>query len=319
MGESVISSIPRVSATLNALYYGFYVEGLRRAFGRVGWMRPPMAEAKPGLAFVVGDRRVYICAEDSPSIDPEALDWCDVYAKVNARTPLPAKVLAIGPSFGVTAWNRPRSVAAAMSSIAFRSQRRPLDNVADLRRQVRYRLPERALVPGVTDPARVFFAGTIWRREAATNQARAAFLRAVRARPELHLEGGFAPRSDDLDHDFDDLIAPRVDYPAYVEATRRSAFVFNTPAVLDCHGWKLGEFLALGKAIISTPLVNEMPAPFVAGTHFHPADPTPVALDAAIDDLAEPAYRQHLERNARRYYDEYLTPEAVIRRIIGRA
>ena len=43
---------------------------------------------------------------------------------------------------------------------------------------------------------------------------------------------------------------------AYIDNTKKSLIVFNTPSCWDCHGWKLGEFLAMGKAIISTPITN---------------------------------------------------------------
>jgi len=305
-----------VSATLDALYYGFYVEGLRRVFGRARWCTPPL-EGVTGMAFEVGGRRFYICAQDHADIDPGPLAWCDVFGKVNARGELPPKVVAIGPGFGITAWSRTRSAAAAVSSVAFRSERTPRQTIVDLRRQWRYRLPEPRVVPGSVDPGRVFFASTIWLKESATNEARATFLRTVQARPELTLDGGFAPRYDGSVTAFDDLVAPRVSYRTYLEATRRSAFVFNTPAVLGCHGWKLAEFLALGKAIISTPLTNDMPAPFVAGRHFHPADPTAESIDTAIDALADLDYRRHLEHHARRYYLDHLAPDAVIRRLIA--
>ena len=50
---------------------------------------------------------------------------------------------------------------------------------------------------------------------------------------------------------------------AYIDNTKKSLIVFNTPSCWDCHGWKLGEFLAMGKAIISTPITNELPYPLI--------------------------------------------------------
>ena len=37
----------------------------------------------------------------------------------------------------------------------------------------------------------------------------------------------------------------------WISKTKQSAIVFNTPAFWSCHGWKLGEYLAMGKCIIS--------------------------------------------------------------------
>lgn len=308
--------VPRVGATLDALYYGFYVDGLRRRYGRARWMRPPFAAHKPGMAVVVGDRRVFIDAEDDPTIDPEALAWCDVYGKVHARAPLPPKVVAIGPSFGVTAWSWSRVPTAVAGAEVHGTQRALRTTVADFVRQVRARRPERTLTPVTSDPDRVFFAATLWRKEPATNRARANFVAACRGHPRIVFEGGFAPRTDGWDPGLGTVLldAP-LPYDAYLAATARSAFVFNTPAVTGCPGWKLGEYLALGKAIITTPLRIELPAPLEPGRHVHLCDGSVASILEAIDALGDDAYRRSLEREARAYYDRHLAPEAVIGRL----
>ena len=89
-----------------------------------------------------------------------------------------------------------------------------------------------------------------------------------------------------------------------------SAFVFNTPAFWDCHGWKLGEYLALGKCIISTPLSNDLPAPLVHGVHIHYVQPNEESIREAVEYiLSHKEYRKTLERNAKSYWDKYGTPE----------
>src|SRR5262249_47673698 len=103
----------------------------------------------------------------------------------------------------------------------------------------------------------------------------------------------------------------------YLAKTRSSALVFNTPAVWSCHGWKLGEFLALGKAIISTPLVRELPAPLVHGCHIHYVDGSLDSIRAAIQLLLnDHDYRKHLERNAYDYYSSFLSPKRVVERLL---
>jgi glycosyltransferase involved in cell wall biosynthesis len=93
--------------------------------------------------------------------------------------------------------------------------------------------------------------------------------------------------------------------------------VFNSPAVHACLGWKLGEFLALGKAILSLPLSRAMPSPFVHGEHVHyVADEEPAMRDAIERLLRDHPYRARLEIGARRYYLEYLSPERAIQRLL---
>jgi glycosyltransferase involved in cell wall biosynthesis len=94
--------------------------------------------------------------------------------------------------------------------------------------------------------------------------------------------------------------------------------VFNTPAVHGCHGWKLGEYLALGKAIISTDLSNLLPEPLVHGQDIHFSSPDVDDLRAAIELLKDDVpYRQRLERSARTYWERHLSPAAVMSRILG--
>lgn len=105
----------------------------------------------------------------------------------------------------------------------------------------------------------------------------------------------------------------------YIQETQRSFVVFNTPSVLECHGWKLPEYLCMGKAIISTPLTRAMPGLGLQhGEHIHyirSVDDIPHAISAIKNDCA---YRHRLEKNARAYYERYLSPESIIRRVMDR-
>jgi hypothetical protein len=64
----------------------------------------------------------------------------------------------------------------------------------------------------------------------------------------LVFEGGFAPRKDKTHFGFDAIVVKkRYDFETYIDKIKQSDLVFNTPAVVNCHGWKLAEFLAMGK------------------------------------------------------------------------
>jgi glycosyltransferase involved in cell wall biosynthesis len=102
----------------------------------------------------------------------------------------------------------------------------------------------------------------------------------------------------------------------YLAKIRRSAVVFNNPAVHGCHGWKLGEYLALGKAIVSMPLSRDLPAPLVHGEHLHVAEGLGGIEDALRVLLEDHEYRRHLETNARAWYEQWLTPVRVMDRVL---
>ena len=103
-------------------------------------------------------------------------------------------------------------------------------------------------------------------------------------------------------------------FRGYLKKTKASTFVFNTPAYWDCHGWKLGEYMALGKAILSTPLSNDLPAPLVHGTHLHITGESQEEMAEAIHYLLTHSdYRNRLEDNIHAYWLQYGTPEASFR------
>ena len=103
-------------------------------------------------------------------------------------------------------------------------------------------------------------------------------------------------------------------FPSWLEKTKRSAVVFNTPAFWNCHGWKLGEYLALGKCIISTKLSNDLPYPLEHGKNIHYVEASQSSIQEAIEYiLAHPSYRRKLEQGAKTYWNQYGTPEAALR------
>jgi hypothetical protein len=319
-------------------YYAFYLEGIGRIFGhdaivfdRAGG--PEGMAYDSGFAFTVEGGlssrrswRVFVSANDFARYDRDALAWCDRYGMVN-HDPAAAselvdagKIVPIGPSFGVT-WDgigrTARNLARVLRATG-EGPRRTLSRVRASSKLFTDRLPERSYVPGQSRSDYVFFVGWPWKKHLEVNPPRARFMRACRATPNLEFEGGFAPRRRKDVPGIDDVTARRI-YPFkdWVRLTQSSAVVFSCPAVHQCLGWKLGEFLALGKAVVSLPLTREMPSPLVHGEHVHYVKDDQKAMEDAIRQLVnDTAYRTRLEVAARRYYLEYLAPERVIQRLV---
>lgn len=334
-------TIVRIDPRFNIPYYSLYLDGLVRLFGR-GALRferggmPAQTEHDDGLAFTVQpgragskrEHRVYVSANDFSRYDRVALDWCDRYGIVNLdpNEPLPgdaAKVVALGPSFGVQRWGNSllgtyRDVAEIMSRAGY-STKVKLQRLKAMRHYFFERVPEPALVPGVSANDYVFYVAWPWKKHAEVNPPRARFMRACKATPGIQFEGGFVRRRRSDVPDIEDVTAERTRYPfrTWVERTQRSALVFNCPAVHGCLGWKLGEFLALGKAIVSLPIQRRMPAQLEHGEQVHFVDDRPEAIQEGVTRLlSDASYRKRLESGARAYYDRYLAPESVVRRLV---
>ncbi len=322
-----------VHQNFDAFYDSFYVQGFHEVFprGHIRYSRNDFPAAfVHRLAFIVEGstpRKVYVCHSDFASYNDIALRWSDVYAKINIDPHLPSPgpvphILPIGPSFATRIYSPIAALYRAFASFRL-ADANPREHFANYYRQRRYRLPEAAYTPAESNPNYLFFTGSLWHDEAATNLARATFMEAGAAVDGIKFEGGFAPRpqAGDDPPGYDHLkVSGQYPFPEYLEKTKRSVVVFNTPAVGGCLGWKLGEFLALGKAIISTPLFRVLPAPLIHGTHIHYVEPTREAMRGAIEMIRrDESYRRTLERGARQYYQDNLRPSAVVTSMVKAA
>jgi hypothetical protein len=320
-------------------YYSLYLEGLVRLYGAASLQisrqgLPDTTQYNDGFAFTVETRasthaklrRVYISANDFSRYDSVALDWCDSYGMVNVdpAVPRPEKVLAIGPSFGIRQWGSLLGTYRDVAVVFSRMRYPPRELFRRLRAMRKYffeRVPEQMIVPGASVGDYVFFVAWPWQKHAEVNPPRARFMRACRAVPGIEFEGGFSPRRRGSMPELDELTAARhYPYRDWLRNTQRSALVFNNAAVHGCLGWKLGEFLALGKAMVSLPLTRQMPADLSHGEAVHlVADDQDSISEGVGRILGDAAYRSRLERGARQYYLTHLAPERVVSRLVSSA
>jgi hypothetical protein len=282
-----------------------------------------------GLVIGEGGPKVCIDSHDSHVFAEDWLRWADVYGKVNLDPlALPAegsdKLRPIGPSFGVRLFGPLGSAARALATFALdRSGRASTrTHFSRWRRQYLYHLPEPAFVAGESDPKKLFFVASLWREAPMANELRRRFVVACQRVPGVEFEGGFAPFRHGFEIDmpaFGDMRTPRrYPEPEFVAKLQRSAATFIVPGVHDCLTWRLGQSLALGKAIIATPLARAMPAPLEHGLNVHFVDGSEAAIQDALQKICgDAAYRRQLEREARAYYDRYLAPRAVVGRLLA--
>jgi hypothetical protein len=277
---------------------------------------------------------------DWSSVNPDLYAWADVYAKVNANNKGNSKtsddynVLPIGPGFclkgstlmqtaymAINNWLKCKKsrIDVGISSTVFFQ-----DYIANIMRKK----PLKVFVEeSETKINYVFSSSTLWDHENclySTNKLRAIFMQVCKEKDNIDFQGGFRgyrKLSDRVGHsqyeEYKDLMdTVNWSHEDYILKTKQSTFVFNTPSVRYAHGWKLGEYLAMGKAIISTPLVNEMPAPLVHKENIFIVNNESELRDA-IDELqVNVELRKLLEKGAREYYFKYLSPEKVIERVV---
>lgn len=312
-------------------------------------LRPFKGLADPGnnLRFIIvwGENRknIFIQADDSNRIYEQDYEWSEVYGSVNANFNINpkesyTKLVSLAPSFGVRdeesfLMSSGRWIIhfiQTMRTVIQREewnatlQRNETDGFKNVKhffsrryKSWRNRLPLFAYTNDVqSEDNYVFFLSTLWysdeynKNDETVNLARARFIRACHSVDSLSFEGGLVGEKTLSNKDFHDLaIKERIPFPVWLEKTKRSALVFNTPAFWGCHGWKLGEYLALGKCIISTPLINDLPFPLEHGRNVHFVDNTEQSMKEAISYIiTHPQYRLSLEQGARTYWNEFGTP-----------
>jgi len=323
-------------------YASFYIKGIQDLFGarNVSFNIAPFLDVikkyddsafDQFFAFILIEKslikKVVVDYKDSYPINLEAYKWCDVYGKVNLnyeKTDLSVynKLIPIGPGFGIRIWSIPMTILRA--GLNFIKSFRHLDTKLysffyGYYWQTR-RLPITEFSRAQTDGSYVFFVSTLWTQDncvQSTNVLRADFVRVYNTL-NVNFEGGLYAKPSNPEYSkYKDLVyTDFISFPTYFKKIRRSSVVFNTPSVYNCHGWKLGEFFALGKAIISTPLSNMMPVELEHGKHIHFITDSSGLKDAIQKILTDNDYRALLEKGTSEYYNNYLAPTKVIQRLV---
>lgn len=292
-------------------------------------------------------KKYFIHANDSYKISVENYDWCDIYGCVNTNYKhFPhdqyPKLVSLVPSFGIRQNTLLKVLVDAMihlfscwSYVVNRKEwnkklkKEESNKIQNLKHYFgrRYktwknRLPLTTYENTIHSKDNyVFFLSTLWysdewnKNDEGVNLRRAYFIRACKQILKNRFEGGLLGDSSINNSTFNDVVVTqRETFASWIEKTKQSTLVFNTPAFWDCHGWKLGEYLALGKCIISTKLSNDLPHPLEHGINIHFVDNTEDSMKTAVEYiLSHPEYRHKLEEGAKEYWNKYGTPEASLK------
>ena len=331
------------------VYVSYYYYGLQLVFDS----KNVVFDSEPFMDLLLGDKdigfdhlvaiiilpakkRIVIDFGDKHRINKNGLHWCDVYAKINIRAGHTfadlsgkevLKIEQIGPGFGINQLSTTRLGCLAISN----------------------RLKIKSLVDRVAVSEKQFFGGYNWARKRLSlesysdsstyanddyifhvsqyymnqsgggeaNNARLKFVQCAAKHCNVRFEGGLVSPANAVNgQDRSMYASTQYSMEEYLRNTKNSAVVFNTPAAWGCHGWKLGEYLAMGKAIISMPLVNEVPPGLVHGENIHLVEDSENLSEVINHILFDHDYRRHLEVNAFKYFQQCLHPEKIIRKLV---
>lgn len=336
-----------IDPSVRIKYSSFYIQGLNDVFGKKNvtfsqkYFKQLERQSDPYsfdhyMAFVVVTKnelkKYVIDFADRPTVKERAYNWCHIYGKINFSDHLTdksyhEKIVSIPPGFGINIWGKFEMIYNCISNF-LKCKFKPLTPFKTylLDYYLQYKRPTLkeylADIFHKENKPYVFMIGTLWTHENCmngTNLHRKTFVETCKSM-DIDFEGGFLSSNDHPQYEnFKTLtFNERYSTKAYLEKTKKSSFVFNTPAVHDCHGWKLGEYLAMGKAIISTPLSNNLPENMVHGKNIHFISNKNELEDAILFLVSDNSYRKKLETGAKNYYLEYGCPQKVIENLTGK-
>jgi hypothetical protein len=113
---------------------------------------------------------------------------------------------------------------------------------------------------------------------------------------------------------YSDLVAPEstTSKPDYIATLRSHPICVATTGLHGSIGWKLGEYVAFSKAIVSEKLVYGVPGDFAPESHYVEFTSPEGCVEAAVRLVEDRDLRERLMSNNAAYYREYVRPDALI-------
>ena len=324
----------------NIEYSAFYIQGLYDLLGKgnvsfdLGYFFNIHDAENFNFVLTANDQTINYTIDynDSPYINKTAYAWCGYYGKINLRRSFltageSQKIVNISPGFGIRIWSPMETIFVATRNYyqvtpAWRSAKKFLSSYI---KQIRH-LPLAVYQSIHALPDYIFSVNTLWfsnewiNTDETVNRMRLNFYRAVSSLQSVRADVGFVySQKKNENPAFQEYITNEwIPKKKYLHKTKQSILVFNTPAWDLCHGWKLAEYLALGKAIISTPFYNELPVPLEHGKHIHFVSGSVDEMEEAVQLLlTDTTYRRNLEIQSRLYYEQHVQPRAVLQHFLS--
>jgi hypothetical protein len=188
----------------------------------------------------------------------------------------------------------------------------------------RYELFERE--PSVALRPEIVFQTRVWTQADCStepigpfNESRVALVRALRKNFPKHFRGGVIPTKLARERYPDALTAEPTRPAGYLAASRESLIGISTRGLHHSTPFKLPEYLAGSKCIVSEPLRNVLPDVLEDGREvlwFHGVDE---CLARCEELLRWPERSREMRHNTWKYYREHVAPKAHVRKCLEQA
>lgn len=151
------------------------------------------------------------------------------------------------------------------------------------------------------------------------NESRVALVRALRRNFPKHFRGGVIPTKLARER-YPDALTTEPTRPAgYLKASRESLIGISTHGLHHSTPFKLPEYLAGSKCVVSEPLRNELLEAMEDGRELLWFRGVDECLAKCEELLRWPERARELRHNAWKHYQEHIAPAAHVRKCLGQA
>jgi len=272
--------------------------------------------------------RLYYDCHDSHEIDQSAANEADYYFKrsyLSAAIPhsLKAKVFPLGLTYAlysaaIDPFERQRLIAFEGDLISTLHPSRPtLENMS---------------APFDDDARGILFMTRAWdpfddpdrskekiRERIRVNDMRACCIELLRKRFGPSCQSGFSHTAYAVKH-YRSVLLHDKDSAAkenYIKLLSTHAVCVATSGLHGSIGWRMGEYVAFSKAIVSEKLNYEVPGDFKAGMNYLEFSEPQECVEAVDRLLADPALRNRMMRANHHYYHTAVKPNQLVGRTLA--
>lgn len=148
------------------------------------------------------------------------------------------------------------------------------------------------------------------------NQQRVRVVKILKDNFSNHFYGGLQ-KNQFSEIDYPELVSNiSGNQHSFLKAMKKCGICVYTRGLMGSPGWTLPEFLSQGKCIVAEKLVNKIPNSLISGEHLVYFSNEEELVEICKELLVDSKKRAYLGKNARQYYEKYVTPSIFFKNLL---
>ena len=156
-----------------------------------------------------------------------------------------------------------------------------------------------------------------WRQ---LNEMRASCIRLLREQLGPRFLGGLRATSHSI-REFPEFVVPKAitRRSNYLKIVARTDVCITTSGLAGSTGWRLPEYLAASRSIVTEPLRFQVPGPFGAGTNYLEMRTPEECVEQVLALMENPQQRLAMMQHNGEYYERFVRPDAIVWNSLSKA